>query len=127
MIRNEVDMTRKLVVQRVEGALTPEDLRNDAKLWSMPGLKDYATVFNLGSADVSDVTVDSLKLYLGSFAPNTLSSVQAIVAHSDEQRQAAETVVQLAVQAGFPAERARIFDNEEDAIDWVVENHPHGN
>ena len=127
MIRNEVDMARKLVVQRVEGELTPEDLRNDARFWSRGVMSDCAIVFNPGSTDLSGLTLADLQPYVEMFGPKNFSGPFALVANTDEQWQAAETFVQLAVQAGFSAERTRIFDNEEDAIDWVFDSHAHGN
>lgn len=124
MIRNEVDMIRKLVVARAEGAITVEDLRGDAELWSRPELKGYATVFNLGSADVSGVTEDDVQVYVDLLPPDINLSANAIVVNTDEQRQGVETFVQLVEQAGFAAENWRMFDHERDAVDWVVENHP---
>ena len=78
MIRNEVDMIRKLVVVGVEDALTAEDLHADAELWSKPEMKGCATVVNVGSADVSGLTLDDIQAYADSLAQNDFSSAQAI-------------------------------------------------
>ena len=125
MIRNEVDMIRKLVVARVEDALTAEDLHADAELWSKPEMKGYAAFFNFGSADVSDWALDDLKAYADSLAQSAFSSAQAIVINTAEQQQLMEALLPLLDQAGVPTELWGIFDNEQDAIDWVVENHSH--
>lgn len=124
VVRREVDMIRKLILSRAEGVLTLEDLHNDAEMWSRGLAEDgYASVFNLGSADVSSLTTDDIQAHVVALAASAFSAVQALVVETDEQRQKLETFVQIAEQIGFPIRNWRVFDNEEDAIDWIVTNH----
>lgn len=127
MVRIEVDMTRHVFVVRVDDVLTTEDLAQLSKLWS-EGLAEegYAVVFNLGSASVTGLTLDDIQAYVDSLAPLIFLGVQAGVANTNEQRQALEAYVQMAKQAGLPAEKWQIFDNEDSALDWVVDNHSYG-
>lgn len=123
MIRNDVDMIRKLVATRVEDTLTREDLLRDAQLWSEGLREGYSSVFNLGSADVSGVTMDDLQAYIGMLPPKMYSVAHMVVVNSDEQRELIETFMQMAEQAGLPVENFRILDNVEDAINCFVEHH----
>lgn len=123
MIRNDVDMIRKVVVTRVEDTLTREDMLRDAQLWSEELREGYASVFDFGSADVSGLTMDDLQAYTGMLPPKMYSVVQMVVVNSDEQRELIETFMQMAEQAGLSVENFRIFDKEEDAINWLVKHH----
>lgn len=125
MVRVEIDMIRKLVVSRAEDALTLEDMANDAELWSNGMAEDgYASVFNLGSADISSLTTDDIQAHVVALASSPFSAVQALVIKTDEQRRVLKTFVRMAEQAGLPIKDWRVFDDEEDAIDWIVANHP---
>ena len=127
MVGIEVDMTRHVFIMRVEDELTTEDLAQLSKLWSDGLAEDgYAVVFNLGSASVTGLTLDNIQAYVDLLAPLIFPGVQAGVANTNEQRQALEAYVQMAQQAGLPVEKWHIFDNEDSALDWVVDNHSYG-
>ena len=124
MIRNEVDTIRKLVVARVEGALTREDLVSQAKLWSTTLAGEiFASIFNVGSADVSDLTAGDLKMYLERSLAVRHGIAQAFVVQTDDQGRLLGEFIQLAEAYGKATESWAIFGNEDDAINWIVDNH----
>lgn len=124
-IRTEVDMVRKLVVQRMEDAMTVEDLRGDAELWSNPLLEHYANVLNVGLADVSSITMEELQTHCDELSRCAFSAPVVIVVNTDEQRRLTQTFFQLAKAAGLGVDGWRIFDDEEEAIEWALANHFH--
>lgn len=124
MIRHEVDTNSKLVTTRVEGELTEGDLHNDAKFWSRDILTGYACLFLCGSADMSGLTMQFIREMADVYArTSTRASVQALVVSSDEQRRAVEAFAQRTVQAGWSGGEFQTFDNEKDAMNWMVANH----
>ena len=70
-----------------------------------------------------DNTMNILKVHMGEGRAVRHGITQAFVVQTDEQGRLLGEFVQLAEAYGKATENWAIFGNEDDAINWIVDNH----